>query len=200
MATFLSTNLVLSGAFCPSFRPKRTIAVLQASSLEVDINNVDDGDEDVTIPGSSNATIPATTTATLERPDDDSLPENMLTLPRHSSPDANEVLIETEHLIRNMHRHSKRIDPKQRIRERRKQQSPRDGSSYDAIFANTYVDLGKVDTVGFDYDYTLVTYTEELLELIYDKALKRLVHDRQYPLEMLDAGLAFDPFFSIRGR
>jgi hypothetical protein len=54
--------------------------------------------------------------------------------------------------------------------------------------------------VGFDYDYTLVTYTEELLELIYDTALKRLVHDRHYPLEMLEAGLKFDPRFSIRGK
>lgn len=53
--------------------------------------------------------------------------------------------------------------------------------------------------VGFDFDYTLVTYTEELLELIYDMALKRLVSDRQYPTEMLEAGLHFDPFFSIRG-
>jgi hypothetical protein len=39
-----------------------------------------------------------------------------------------------------------------------------------------------------------------LLNLIYDMALKRLVLDRQYPLEMLDAGLKFDPFFSIRGK
>jgi len=52
---------------------------------------------------------------------------------------------------------------------------------------------------GFDYDYTIVTYTDELLELLYDMALKRLVSDRQYPTEMLDAGLQFDPFFSIRG-
>jgi HAD superfamily 5'-nucleotidase-like hydrolase len=52
---------------------------------------------------------------------------------------------------------------------------------------------------SFDYDYTLVTYTVELLDLIYDKALQRLVHDQQYPLEMLDAGLKFDPYFSIRG-
>jgi HAD superfamily 5'-nucleotidase-like hydrolase len=61
------------------------------------------------------------------------------------------------------------------------------------------VDLGKVDTVGFDYDYTLVTYTEELLELIYDMALKRLVQDRQYPMEMLTSGLCFNPRFPIRG-
>jgi len=53
--------------------------------------------------------------------------------------------------------------------------------------------------VGFDFDYTLVTYTEDLLELLYDMALKRLVADRQYPLEMTQCGLKYDPFFSIRG-
>ena len=48
------------------------------------------------------------------------------------------------------------------------------GPCHERVFANSYVDLGKVDTVGFDYDYTLVTYTEELLELIYDMALKTI--------------------------
>jgi len=126
----------------------------------------------------------------------DALPKDMLTVPRHSSEDVNEILIETEYLIQNMHRYSKHVD----LESKRKPKEPSDeAETFDAIFANTYVDLGKVDTVGFDYDYTLVTYTEELLELIYDMALKRLVHDRNYPMEMLDAGLAFDPFFSIRG-
>ncbi|KAL7460989.1 hypothetical protein ACHAXS_001425, partial [Conticribra weissflogii] len=69
----------------------------------------------------------------------------------------------------------------------------------ESVYANSYVDLGKVDTVGFDYDYTLVTYTKELLELIYDMALKRLVEEKEYPREMLEVGMKFDPFFSIRG-
>ena len=68
------------------------------------------------------------------------------------------------------------------------------------MYANSYVDLGKVDTVGFDFDYTLVTYTNELLSLIYDMSLKRLVQEKEYPREMLTAGLKFDPFFSIRGK
>ena len=45
-----------------------------------------------------------------------------------------------------------------------------------------------------------VTYTDELLDLIYDMALKRLVNDRHYPQEMLDGGLKFDPMFSVRGK
>ena len=69
----------------------------------------------------------------------------------------------------------------------------------DSVYANSYVNLGKVDTVGFDFDYRLVTYTKELLELIYDMALTRLLEERQYPREMLDCGLRFDPFFSITG-
>lgn len=67
------------------------------------------------------------------------------------------------------------------------------------LSANNYADLGKIDIVGFDYDYTLVTYKEELLSVIYQHALNKLVTGRQYPVEMLDAGLKYDPFFSIRG-
>ncbi len=62
-----------------------------------------------------------------------------------------------------------------------------------------YILITQVDTVGFDYDYTLVTYNDELLELIYDMALKRLVKDFQYPEEMLESGMKFDPQFSVRG-
>ncbi len=158
---------------------------LRASSLEVGIENLPENSTDV------DAIVASTAR------DDDSLPKEMLVLPRHSTEEVNEILMETEHLIRNMHKHSKKVEPKQKLKDIMARE---EGGPHDAIFANTYVDLGKVDTVGFDYDYTLVTYTDELLELIYDMALKRLVHDRHYPLEMLEAGLAFDPFFSIRGR
>jgi HAD superfamily 5'-nucleotidase-like hydrolase len=73
-------------------------------------------------------------------------------------------------------------------------------SDSDGVYANSYVDLGRIDTVGFDYDYTLVTYTTALQELIYDMALIRLVRDKQYPSEMLEKGIMeFDPKFSIRG-
>jgi len=73
-------------------------------------------------------------------------------------------------------------------------------SRHDLIFANSYVDLGKVDTIGFDYDYTLMSYTVDLLDLLYEMALTRLVNDRQYPMEMLtDSKMKFDPYFSIRG-
>jgi hypothetical protein len=147
--------------------------LFQASSLDLDIANIEQ----------YNAT------------DDDSLPEYMVMLPRHSHKGVNNILEETEHLIQKMHKYSKKLD----AIDIPELMGGKTGGDYDTIFANTYVDLGKVDTVGFDYDYTLVTYTTDLLELIYDMALKRLVNDRQYPLEMLEVGLKFDPYFSIRG-
>jgi hypothetical protein len=147
--------------------------LFQASSLDLDIANIEP----------SNVT------------EDDSLPEYMVTLPRHSHEAVNTILEETEQLIQKMHKHSKRLD----AMDIPELMGGKTGGDYDTIFANAYVDLGKVDTVGFDYDYTLVTYTTDLLELIYDMALKRLVNDRQYPLEMLEIGLKFDPYFSVRG-
>ena len=153
---------------------------LQAASLEVDIPNVENATD---IEGNDGSAM---------------IPPAMLQLPRHSHEGVNEILIETEKLLKSMHRHSKTVDMNS-ARQQSKSKQFQSGGAHDAIFSNTYVDLGKVDTVGFDYDYTLVTYTDELLELIYDMALRRLVHDRYYPVEMMDANLKFDPFFSIRG-
>lgn len=123
------------------------------------------------------------------------LPVDMLKLPRHSDEGINKILVETEDLLQKMHEHSKAVDTKAVKRS----MTPT-SNAHDAIYSNTYVDLGKVDTVGFDYDYTLVHYTDELLELLYDMALTRLVNDRFYPAEMLTSGLKYDPFFSIRGK
>ena len=153
--------------------PSSSTNLFQASSLDLDIANIEP----------TNAT------------EDDSLPEYMVTLPRHSHQAVNTILEETEVLIQKIHKHSKSLDSMD-IPE---PIGDKTGGDYDTIFANTYVDMGKVDTVGFDYDYTLVTYTTDLLELIYDMALKRLVDDRQYPAEMLEIGLKFDPSFSVRG-
>uniref|UniRef100_A0A7S4AAZ1 5'-nucleotidase domain-containing protein n=1 Tax=Pseudo-nitzschia australis TaxID=44445 RepID=A0A7S4AAZ1_9STRA len=149
---------------------------LFASSLEIDFSNEDvfnDSDE-------SESPL--------------SLPSEMLKFPRHSNDDVNDVLIETEALVQNLHHDSKAVDPKSTKRS----MSPTMNTN-DSIFANTYVDLGNVDTVGFDYDYTLVHYTEELLTLLYSMALTRLVNDRHYPTEMLSCGLQYDSYFSIRG-
>jgi len=119
----------------------------------------------------------------------------LLQLPRHSKETVNQVLTETEEVLQAMHEYS--LSNKNSLSLKDAKEA---GRAHEKVYANNYVDLGKVDTVGFDFDYTLVTYTEELLELIYDMALKRLVTDKQYPIEMLQtAGMKYDPHFSIRG-
>jgi hypothetical protein len=155
---------------------------LFASALEVDIlNEIEDNNNNNDT--NSNVNIA-----------DQDLPREMLDFPRHSLPRVNDVMIETEALVQNLHQDSKMVDPTTTKRS----MSPT-LNSHDSIFANTYVDLGNVDTVGFDYDYTLVHYTEELLTLLYSMALNRLVNDRHYPTEMLTSGLVYDNYFSIRG-
>lgn len=122
------------------------------------------------------------------------LAENsMLELPRHSHEGITEILKQTEDILAALHDHSKTVD------ELKDTPDGEATTQDESIYANAYVDLSKVGVVGFDYDYTLVTYTEELLELIYEMALNRLVNHFQYPSEMLEVGLKFDPFFSIRG-
>mmetsp|Transcript_27429 Transcript_27429/g.57947 ORF Transcript_27429/g.57947 Transcript_27429/m.57947 type:complete len:599 (+) Transcript_27429:277-2073(+) len=123
----------------------------------------------------------------------------MTTLPRHPTNDeANDILAQTEQAMRTMQETVMFISDNDEVDESKKEEIPVE-IEQESVYANSYVDLGKVDTVGFDFDYTLVTYTNELLELIYDMALKRLVEEKEYPREMLTSGLKFDPFFSIRG-
>jgi hypothetical protein len=117
--------------------------------------------------------------------------QQYMKLPRHVSHEGvNEILNRVESLMVSLH---------QGHEEGNMMGSNDEGKVLDTVYANSYVDFGKVDTVGFDYDYTLVTYKEEVLSMIYDMALKRLVHQKSYPTQMLSAGLKFDPRFSIRG-
>ena len=127
------------------------------------------------------------------RPDGTFDADTLTTLPRHSNPRVTDILVKTEELLQNFQKAAQKMNLEEVEAEQESEERE------ESIFANNYVDLGKIDTIGFDYDYTLVTYTDDLLELIYEKALARLVSDRQYPSEMLDAGLQYDPFFSIRG-
>jgi len=121
--------------------------------------------------------------------------KEMMQLPRHSHIGVNQILESTEASMKSLHEHSQKLGMHEFGAEFTEEKSV----AHDKVFSNNYVDLGKVDTVGFDYDYTLVTYTDELLELIYDMALKRLVNDKMYPVEMLERGLKYDSQFSIRG-
>lgn len=44
-----------------------------------------------------------------------------------------------------------------------------------AIFANNELGMRHIDVYGFDYDYTLASYSNELHFLIYDLAVKELI-------------------------
>ena len=75
----------------------------------------------------------------------------------------------------------------------------RDIGNEDRVYANTYVNLGSAKVVGFDYDYTLVSYKEEILHLIYKLAKEQLVSGLKYPKELIDELPGYDPKFAIRG-
>jgi HAD superfamily 5'-nucleotidase-like hydrolase len=65
------------------------------------------------------------------------------------------------------------------------------------VFANNYLNLGDIDAIGFDLDYTLVPYTVELQNLIFTLARDTLVSAYDYPNELKTC--FFDPEFAIRG-
>lgn len=44
-----------------------------------------------------------------------------------------------------------------------------------AIFANNELGMRHIDVYGFDYDYTLASYSNTLHYLIYDLAVKELI-------------------------
>ena len=125
----------------------------------------------------------------------------MTILPRHPTNElANEILVQTEGALKKMQERelflasgeennaiwSKNVGDSLSVLE--EEEIPME-IEQESVYANSYVDLGKVDTVGFDFDYTLVTYTQQLLELIYDMALRRLVNEKEYPSAMLSSGL-----------
>uniref|UniRef100_A0A1D1YK93 5'-nucleotidase domain-containing protein DDB_G0275467 n=1 Tax=Anthurium amnicola TaxID=1678845 RepID=A0A1D1YK93_9ARAE len=65
------------------------------------------------------------------------------------------------------------------------------------IYANKSLKLDDIQVYGFDYDYTLAHYSENLQTLIYDLAKQHLVNELRYPESCLD--FKYDPTFPIRG-
>lgn len=65
------------------------------------------------------------------------------------------------------------------------------------IFTNNYLNLNKIGAIGFDLDYTLVAYTVELQELIYETARDILISSYGYPCALNRC--EFDPRFAVRG-
>ena len=63
------------------------------------------------------------------------------------------------------------------------------------VFANRELRMADVKAIGFDYDYTLASYTTELNSFIYDRAKEHLMERSHYPA--IDT--SYDPSFAIRG-
>eukprot|EP00052_Salpingoeca_macrocollata_P014057 m.109906 g.109906 ORF g.109906 m.109906 type:complete len:586 (-) comp19169_c0_seq1:225-1982(-) len=65
------------------------------------------------------------------------------------------------------------------------------------VYANATTTLRQIDSYGFDYDFTLVTYQQSVQRLIYNLTRNFLVAHKAYP-SSLDQ-LEYDPSFAIRG-
>jgi hypothetical protein len=115
------------------------------------------------------------------------------TLPRHESNDrVNKILKNSETHLRSLYHDA--------AQQQFFHQSSPPLQRKHHLITNTYVDMGVITSIGFDYDYTLMTYTNEFLSLLYDNALSILVRDKRYPNEMLEELKGkFDPSFSIKG-
>ncbi|CAL1547611.1 unnamed protein product [Lymnaea stagnalis] len=77
------------------------------------------------------------------------------------------------------------------------EQQPMPDQNPDAIFANNELSLSNIEVYGFDYDYTLATYTPKLHELIFTLGKEALVDQLKYPEAILD--LEYDVDFAVRG-
>lgn len=66
------------------------------------------------------------------------------------------------------------------------------------VWANRDVNLGEIDAIGFDMDYTLALYNQEAMDqLASTLTLERLIRERGYPDDIQH--LTYDPTFPMRG-
>eukprot|EP00118_Oscarella_pearsei_P021822 m.248151 g.248151 ORF g.248151 m.248151 type:complete len:124 (+) comp40281_c1_seq32:515-886(+) len=56
-----------------------------------------------------------------------------------------------------------------------------------AIFANNELPLAQIDAYGFDYDYTIAQYSNELHSVVYDRAKEILVKENNVGQGMLSS-------------
>lgn len=124
----------------------------------------------------------------------------MVQLPRHrSNAQVNSILERAEELVDGIERGE--LDPALRPLSSRgllRTQGKVIGLE-DRVYANSYVNLDSTEVVGFDYDYTLVSYKPALLHLLYEKAREVLVEKFFYPVELRQDLSGYDPEFPIRG-
>lgn len=65
------------------------------------------------------------------------------------------------------------------------------------MFAINQINLGEIGVYGFDYDYTLAHYSDEMQDFIYDKATEILHRKFHFPDKLLE--YKYTPGFCIRG-
>lgn len=65
------------------------------------------------------------------------------------------------------------------------------------VYTNNYIGMGDIKVVGFDLDYTLINYTDELQPLIYNLAKEILIKANGFPQSLKHCH--FDKNFAIRG-
>ena len=66
------------------------------------------------------------------------------------------------------------------------------------IYVNRNLDMGEIEAVGFDMDYTLVQYKQRALdELTIEKTIEKLITSFNYPEEIKNVTIDYD--FIVRG-
>ncbi|XP_039269537.2 5'-nucleotidase domain-containing protein 3-like [Styela clava] len=65
------------------------------------------------------------------------------------------------------------------------------------LFAINQINLGEIKVYGFDYDYTLAHYSDDMQTFIYDRATEILHKQFHFPKELLN--YKYVPGFCIRG-
>lgn len=74
---------------------------------------------------------------------------------------------------------------------------PELGARLDRVFCNRELRMNDVKVIGFDYDYTLVSYKWALQDLVYERAKNYLLQRLRYPPSLGEC--SFDRSFPIRG-
>lgn len=83
--------------------------------------------------------------------------------------------------------------------QKHQQQAAPPSPTHTHTLYETDFDMGSIEVVGFDYDYTLANYTEQLPKLLYDLAMDYLVKRLKYPVGLQSPDICYDPNFAIRG-
>lgn len=69
----------------------------------------------------------------------------------------------------------------------------------DYVFATTReFRISDMTAIGFDYDYTIANYSDEIKPLIYNMAMDYMIKTMKYPAEIREK-FSYDPNFAIRG-